>query len=238
LRDDQILNQFEGFDQLKEFDWVHYREKYGDIQRLDRILKSENDSTNRYKVTKQADVLMIFYLFSAEEIRDVFEELGYPFEPEMIPGNIHYYQQHTSHGSTLSRLVYSWVLSRSDRKSSWNLFKEALRSDYKDIQGGTTPEGIHLGAMAGTVDMMQRCYLGMEMRDDVLFLNPQIPINIKNMRLRIRYRGDWIKIETSPEKFTVQLEKGWSGQVDISIRDERYTFKQGEVREFALKTSI
>jgi alpha,alpha-trehalase len=30
---------------------------------------------------------------------------------------------------------------------------EALDSDLADMQRGTTPEGIHLGAMAGTVDL-------------------------------------------------------------------------------------
>lgn len=35
-----------------------YREKYGDIQRLDRIIEAEGDTPNRYKVSKQADVLM------------------------------------------------------------------------------------------------------------------------------------------------------------------------------------
>jgi trehalose/maltose hydrolase-like predicted phosphorylase len=39
---------------------------------------------------------------------------------------------------------------------SWNLFREALESDICDIQGGTTHEGIHLGAMAGTVDIVQQ----------------------------------------------------------------------------------
>jgi hypothetical protein len=40
---------------------------YGNIGRLDLILESEGDTTNRYRVSKQADVLMFFYLISAEE---------------------------------------------------------------------------------------------------------------------------------------------------------------------------
>jgi hypothetical protein len=79
----------------------------------------------------------------------IFNRLGYSFEYETIPKNIDYYIKRTSHGSTLSRVVHSWVLARSDRVRSWNLFTEALESDISDTQGGTTPEGIHLGAMAG-----------------------------------------------------------------------------------------
>ncbi|MEZ5000530.1 MAG: hypothetical protein R2744_05470 [Bacteroidales bacterium] len=40
-----------------ELDWKSYREKYGDIHRLDRILKAEGKSPDRFKVAKQADFL-------------------------------------------------------------------------------------------------------------------------------------------------------------------------------------
>ena len=53
---DGVLSQFEGYEQLREFDWEGYRDKYGNIQRLDRVLEAEGDSTNRYKVSKQPDV--------------------------------------------------------------------------------------------------------------------------------------------------------------------------------------
>ena len=167
FHDDGILTQFEGYESLEEFDWEGYREQYGDIQRLDRILKAEGDTPNRYKASKQADALMLFYLFSCEELRTLFDHLGYPFDPDMIPRNIRYYMARTSHGSTLSRVVHAWVLARSDRQKAWELFRQALESDVADIQGGTTSEGIHLGAMAGTVDILQRCHTGLEMRDSI-----------------------------------------------------------------------
>jgi trehalose/maltose hydrolase-like predicted phosphorylase len=48
------------------------------------------------------------------------------------------------------------VLARSDRPRSWRFFAEALASDVHDVQGGTTAEGTHLGAMAGTFDVRYR----------------------------------------------------------------------------------
>ena len=93
------------------------------------------------RCSKQADVLMLFYLFSAEELDMIFEALGYEFSPEMIKRNIDYYIQRTSHGSTLSLITHAWILARSDREHSWNLFCRALDSDIEDIQGGTTPGG-------------------------------------------------------------------------------------------------
>nr|HPQ60753.1 glycosyl hydrolase family 65 protein [Syntrophales bacterium] len=194
-----IISQFSGYDDLKEFDWKGYREKYGDIQRLDRILEAENDTPNRYKASKQADVLMLFYLFSAEELGALFKQLGYPFEYETIPKNIEYYIQRTSHGSTLSRVVHAWVLARSDREQSWDLCRQALRSDYTDIQGGTTPEGIHLGAMAGSINIIQEGYTGIEPRGDVLWFNPCLPRELESLHMVIRYRGHTLEIDVTGE---------------------------------------
>ena len=172
LHEDGVISQFEGYEELAELNWSAYQERYGDISRLDRILEDEGDSPNSYKVSKQADVLMLFYLLSADTLGSIFERLGYAFEPDAIPRSIDYYLQRTSHGSTLSRVVHSWVLARSNRQCSWEFFENVLRSDLDDTQGGTTAEGIHLGAMAGSVDLIQRCYLGIETNNDVIWFNP------------------------------------------------------------------
>jgi alpha,alpha-trehalase len=211
FHDDGIISQFEGYERLEELDWEAYRNKYGDIHRLDRILEAEGDSPNRYRLSKQADVLMLFYLFSAEELAELFHGLGYPFDYDTIPKNIDYYIKRTSNGSTLSRVVHAWVLARQDRQRSWKLFNEALYSDLRDIQGGTTPEGIHLGAMAGTVDQVQRCYTGIVTRDDVLWLNPCLPDNLECLNLSVRYRGFRLGIEIGCEQVTITVLRAAAG---------------------------
>ena len=35
---DGVISQFEGYEELEELDWDGYRARYGNIQRLDRIL--------------------------------------------------------------------------------------------------------------------------------------------------------------------------------------------------------
>jgi alpha,alpha-trehalase len=231
---DGIISQFEGYDELEEFDWDGYREKYNDIQRLDRILEAENDSPNRYKASKQADVLMLFFVFSSDELRSIFEKLGYPFESETIPRNIDYYIKRTSHGSTLSRVVHSWVLSRSKRARSWNLFKKALESDISDIQGGTTPEGIHLGAMAGCVNMIQMGYTGMETRGDMLWLNPCLPRELKALRMQIHYRGHNLYIEVSPDKMIVTTCKATEKPIKIGYKEKVFELEEERRLEVAL----
>lgn len=217
ITEDQIILQFDGYDALKELDWKHYRKKYGKALRLDRILESEGDSCNRYKASKQADVLMLFYLFSVEELTDVFVRLGYNFDPAKIPDNIEYYRKRTAHGSTLSQVIHAWVYARSHRKESWKRFREALMSDFKDVQGGTTHEGIHLGAMAGTLDLIQRCYSGMDIREDVLWFNPRLPEDVKRIRYNIRYRSHWIHIDIDHQKIRIVFDREKAEPVHIGV---------------------
>ncbi|BBY62221.1 trehalose-phosphatase [Mycolicibacterium helvum] len=186
---DMVISQFEGYGELAELDWQAYRERYGNIQRLDRILEAENDSVNRYRASKQADVLMLFYLLSADELRELFARLGYRFTPEQIPKTVDYYLHRTSHGSTLSGVVHAWVLARGDRERAMRYFQQVLMSDVADIQGGTTAEGIHIAAMAGSIDLLQRCFTGLETRADRLILSPMWPESLGRLRLPIYYRG-------------------------------------------------
>src|ERR1700719_3129880 len=168
FHDDGIISQFEGYEELEELDWEAYRERYGNIQRLDRILRAEGKDPNRYKVTKQADTVMLFFLFRDEELREIFGRLGYGYGLDTVPRNVAYYDRRTSHGSTLSFVTHAGVLAAIDPESSWERFLIALRSDAEDIQGGTTKEGIHMGVMAGTLGLMQRNYAGAHVYDGVL----------------------------------------------------------------------
>jgi trehalose/maltose hydrolase-like predicted phosphorylase len=234
FHEDGIPSQFEGYEDLKELDWERYRERYGDIARLDRLLENEGDTPNAYKASKQADVLMLFYLLSADELSAVFSRLGYDFDTSMIPKTIDYYLERTSHGSTLSRVVHAWVLARSDRERSWRFFMDALHSDLDDSQGGTTAEGIHLGAMAGTVDVLQRCYLGIEAREDVLWLNPLLPSEVRRLDLDIRYQRRWLTLSVSDGELTVEVQDWGRGTVRIGIDGEVAHLSPGEARKIRL----
>jgi len=50
-----IMSQFDNYMKLKELDWSRYHLKYDKLHRMDRILKAEGDSPDKYKVSKQAD---------------------------------------------------------------------------------------------------------------------------------------------------------------------------------------
>ncbi|WP_433208872.1 beta-phosphoglucomutase family hydrolase [Nocardia sp. CA-107356] len=233
---DGIISQFEGYEKLAEFDWDAYRSKYGEIGRLDLILQAEGDTTNRFKLSKQADVLMLFYLFSAEELRTLFDRLGYELPPELIPRTVEYYLARTSHGSTLSRLAHAWVLARTDRARSWSLFTEALDTDLADTQGGTTREGVHIGAMAGTADMVIRCYGGVETRHDVLRLHPVLPAELSRTEFTLSYRGQPLSITLTRTRAVVRLLPSTAAPIRVCIEDIEKTLSAGEIWEVPLNS--
>ena len=235
-KDGVIIDQFEGYEKLKELDWDGYRKKYGDIERLDRILETEHDSPNNYKVTKQADVLMLFYLLSDDELREIFTRLRYDLTPSSVSRNIGYYIKRTSNGSTLSRIVGSSMLARTDREGSWRLLKEALESDLSDIQGGTSVEGIHLGAMAGSLDILQRCYLGLVARNNSLSVDPRPPEELKGLELSVRYREHLLNFSLNSESLRISSTRGSKVPINVRIAGKFLEMKPGEERRIPLIT--
>lgn len=226
--DDGMLAQFDGYGALPDLDLDAYRRRYGDISRLDLLLEAEGDSANRYRVSKQADVLMLFYVLSAEELTEILDRLGYTFDPRSIPATIAHYLARTTHGSSLSRVVHAWVQVRGDRHASWHLLRDALGADIGDIHPGTTREGIHLGAMAATVDILQRCYFGVQVRDDVLILHPQLPDAISRLSTRLRYRGHRLELAATHAALELRAHGGSPEPVTILIDDARRTLVPGE----------
>ena len=206
---------------LTELDWDRYRRQYGNIQRLDRILEAENDDVNRYKASKQADALMLLYLLSATELRELLIGSATASCPDQVPEMVDYYLARTSHGSTLSGVVHTWVLARANRDRAMEFFQEALKSDVSDIQGGTTSEGIHLAAMAGSVDLMQRCFTGLETRSNRMILSPHwpetlgvlaIPIHYRGLHLHLRVSGKGVIISVDPRD--AAAESKWNATVE------------------------
>ena len=230
----RILSQFAGYEDLAEFDWDHYRHRYGNIGRLDLILEAEGDSPNRYKLSKQADVLMLLYLFSAEELTDLLTHLDYSFDPATIPATVDYYTARMSHGSSLCRVAVAWVLARGDRARSWEIFRQTMLSDVADMQSGTTREGIHLGAMAGTIDLVQRCYTGLRVHDDTLWFDPRLPDQLPELRFPVRYRHHWIDVTITHHRIQLCARPGRDRSVRVGICGNLFELTPGQAIEAEL----
>ncbi|MGV9536349.1 glycoside hydrolase family 65 protein [Streptosporangium sandarakinum] len=227
---DGVISQFTGYDRLAELDW----KRYEGVRRLDRALEAEGDDPDRYRASKQADVLMLFYLLGSAQVRMILDHLGYPASRELIDRTVGYYLRRTCHGSTLSAVVHAWVLAGSQPAGAWHLFTEALLADVEDVQGGTTAEGIHLGAMAGTLDLLQRRYLGLEVHEQGIGLDP-LPLDLLGgIALPILVRGTSLFVEADHHRLTVTRDGGGHRLFRVTVRGRETCLGPDERRSFPL----
>lgn len=230
-----IISQFEGYLDLEELDWERYRAAHPKTGRMDRILRAEGEDPNRFKVAKQADVVMLFFLFSDGELGALLDRLGYAHDPELSRRTIDYYDRRTSHGSTLSLVTHAGVLAARDPKSSWDRFMVALKSDFGDVQGGTTSEGIHMGVMSGTLDLLQRYYVGGDVRDGVLYFAPTLLDRLDGLVLSMQFRGTPLRVSIAGDELTVfALPEGFRGGVRVGCGGEVRALEAGESCVFVL----
>ena len=197
---DAVISQFDGYDSLAELDWAAYRARYGNIGRLDLILEAEGDTTLRYRLSKQADVLMLLYLLGPEGLISQLDRLGYPATVETLARTVDFYLARTADGSTLSRVVHASVLARIDPARAWDVFRDALAADLDDTQGGTTQEGIHLGAMAGTVDIVTRAFAGLRTEGKLLAFEPRMPDGLRQVRFTVHHHRHRIAVTLDHER--------------------------------------
>jgi trehalose/maltose hydrolase-like predicted phosphorylase len=234
---DGVISQFEGYEDLRELDWDAYRARHRNIQRLDRILKAEGDDPDEYKLSKQADTVLLFFLFSEEDLRRIFERLGYEYAPDTARKTIDYYDARTSHGSTLSFIAHAGVLAELDPESAWKRFLVALESDVGDVQGGTTKEGIHMGVMSGTLDLVQRRFAGTDIRDDVLYFKPRLVDRLQGMSLPMEFRGTPLRVGIDGDELTIEVSpEGFSQPVRIGVGDDVREVCGGERTTFSLQS--
>jgi trehalose/maltose hydrolase-like predicted phosphorylase len=178
---------------------------------------------------------MLFYLFSDAELRYIFDRLGYGYEPGTAVRNVEYYDQRTSHGSTLSIVTHAAVLAAIDAESSWDRFLVALRSDVDDIQDGTTKEGIHLGVMAATLDVVQRYYAGVHIRDDVLYFEPQLPSGLGGLSFPMQFRETPLLVTLAGDDLTIEVRpEGPDHMIRVGIRGDVWELRPGERAVFDL----
>jgi trehalose/maltose hydrolase-like predicted phosphorylase len=108
-------------------------------------------------------------------------------------------------------------------------------SDIVDVQGGTTKEGIHLGVMAGTLDLVQRAYLGTEIRDDVLYLDPAVVDKLDGLELAMQVRSTPIIVSLRGPELTVRTRPhGFTRPIRVCVGGVERELGPDEVATFTL----
>lgn len=237
VMNDDIIAQYDGYFGLDELDWDYYRNKYGNIYRMDRLLKAEGKSPDVFKVAKQADTLQLFYNLDIGDITSLLGQMGYELSPDYPRKNLEYYLRRTSHGSTLSRVVHAHLANMTgDMKLSWELYLDALTSDYRDVQGGTTAEGIHAGVMAGTILVALQSYAGVNLRSDIPRIDPALPEHWRSIGFGFSFRNTTYLCTISREGITISQSNPEDANRPVIIQGKGYDLKPSQELNIRFKT--
>jgi trehalose/maltose hydrolase-like predicted phosphorylase len=224
-----ILSQFAGFDSLKELDWREF-----DHERINWVLEAQGKDVNCYQVAKQADVAMLFFLFSATEIVELLQRLGYSFDKKQIQETINYHYHRTSHESSLSYFVYAGALSQLDCDQSWHLFTKAIVTDLFDEISKDATTGIHLGVMAGTVYIIQHHYLGLQVDRGKVYLNPSCPMDLDHLRVSFQLKANDLQIEKNGNQLKVTAPNQNQSSIPIIYQQETVNLQPGKTVFFTI----
>jgi trehalose/maltose hydrolase-like predicted phosphorylase len=216
---DGLIEQYDGFLQLEELDWDHYREKHGDIGRMDRILKAEGKDPDDYQLSKQGDLMMLFFVLPFDTVQKILKNLGIPFTKQDLRRNYEYYEKRTSHGSTLSLGVHAHIACLfGDTETALRWYRTALHADLGDIQGGTTKEGIHVALMASTITLVMFAFAGIDVSGDIVQIHPALPPSWQETSFDITFRG--VRYALSIGKDNVRVTTDSKEAVAVKVGDK------------------
>jgi alpha,alpha-trehalase len=89
--------------------------------------------------------------------------------------------------------------------------------------------------MAGSVDVLQRCYTGIELRGDVLWLDPRLPAPLRRLRLFVRYRGQSLVLELEADAVQVSAMHCAAPAIRVGVNGQVHEIAESESRRFVLK---
>lgn len=196
---DGVISQFHGYEGLAPLD-LGELDAGSDGERADLALDARGASANSYQVAKQPDVVMLLHVLSVDGLIGIAGHMGYTLTAAQLGRTAAFYIAKMAHDSSLSEAICAGALARLDPAASWRMYRQALAYDADPAHAESVAQGLHLGAMAGTFDVLQRHYLGLDLRAEAIVVDPAPPPGLGPVRIGLHYRG-------------TRIEADWSGSV-------------------------
>ncbi|MEM5389915.1 glycosyl hydrolase family 65 protein [Paraburkholderia phymatum] len=224
--DDGVIEQFEGFARLRRT--ADPKGLTDDGARVDWSLERSGDTVNAWQVAKQPDVVMLFHLLGETNLRALLAQAGYAFDAAAARRTLEYYLARMTHESSLSQVGCAGALARGQPERSWQYFSNALTTDVTPREG-SAHEGLHLGALAGALDVVVRHYGGVDFEDGVLQFDPAWPRELPRTRLSLMFRHQQLQLEGSTQAVALRATRDNTQGVAVAARGQRFLLEPGAV---------
>lgn len=193
-------------------------EKYRKQERVATILADYSmTQLSDFQVSKQADILVLFYL-----LEDWFSK-------ETKAANWHYYEPKTLHDSSLSLSTHSILACDvNDLELAYQMFAKAARVDLGPNMH-SCDEGIHAASIGGIWKAVIMGFGGVRSWEGTLRLNPKLPPSWKSLSFPLAWRGERLQVKVTRDKLLVERLTTGTGQLNLSIHGQSYMLKDSIV---------
>lgn len=206
---EQIVPQDDTYLSKPLIDLSKYKrqEKVGSI-----FLDYSLDQINQLQVSKQADIMMLFFLLENK------------FSPEVKKANYDYYEPKTLHDSSLSLSTHSILAGDfGDGELAYSLFRKATEIDL-GTNMHSSDTGIHSASIGGIWKCVVMGFAGLRMLDGKLHLNPSLPKEWRSLEFPIYWHGSRLLIQITRD--TVRIEACGDAELALTICGREILFQQ------------
>ena len=161
---------------------------------------------NRCQVLKQADSVLANALYREET-------------PLMMMRSYRYYEEITTHDSSLSNCIYAIMAARlGDMDRARHYFESSLGTDTGD-HNGNTRDGLHIANMGGVYAVMTSGFGGVRYGADGLSLFPLLPDELSGYSFPVCYRGSCLAVDVRKTGCTLRVISG--DDTDVTVYGEK-----------------
>lgn len=171
--------------------------KYKQADEVGTLFKEYNlEQVNKMQVSKQADIMILFFLM---------EDL---FSLDVKKANWNYYEPKTLHDSSLSLSTH--VILANDMKEkelAYALFQRAIRIDAGENMK-SSDAGIHAASIAGIWQSVVYGFGGVRMLKGSLRISPSLPKEWNTLSFPIIWHAQKLMIHITKEELCIKNETG------------------------------
>ncbi len=202
-----VLPQDSTYLTLPEIDLTKYKKQ----AHVGGIYKDYNqEQIIRMQVTKQADVMVLFYLLE--------EQFSYAVKK----ASWDYYEPRTLHDSSLSLSTHSVLACDiGDTALGYEMYRKACGIDLSNDDLHSSDAGIHAASCGGLWQCVTYGFGGLRMIGGGLRVSPNLPEAWTRLAYRFYWKGQQIAVEATKERVTL-VNKTGTAPVELEVWGRNY----------------
>ena len=208
--ENNVLPQDTTYLTLKDIDLTKYKQQAF----VGGIYKDYNqEQITKIQVSKQADVMVLFYLL---------EEL-FPHEVKVASWN--YYEPRCLHDSSLSLSTHSVLACDiGDTELGYQMFEKACLIDLDNANPHSSDAGIHAASYGGLWQCVVYGFGGVRMLGGKLRISPSMPKAWSKLSYTILWKGQKLAVTVTPDAVEI-VNETHTAPVTLEVWGKEYTFE-------------